>query len=91
MSLPVAFQVAVVTTATAQQLPSNLITQGLLMLAAKSGNAANIAIGTSSSVTATTGYLLESGNSAQINLHGSNTNELWIIGTAADVLSVLGN
>lgn len=80
------FQTAIATTGTAQQLPAN---PGLksFTIAAKTGNTAAITIGSSSSVTSTTGFLLSPGQS--VTIPGGNTG-LFVVGTAGDVLSVIG-
>ncbi len=92
MSLPIAFQTAIASTGTAQQLPANSVNgEGLVTLTSKSGNTANIVVGVSSAVTASTGYILVAGASVQLNLKNGNTNQLWVVGTAADEISVLGN
>lgn len=92
MSLPVAFQATVAATGTAQQLPNHPINgQGLVTLAAKAGNSASIEVGLSSAVTSSTGFIIAAGTSVQINLANGNTNQLWIVGTQNDVLSVMGN
>ena len=88
MALPIAFQITA--TGSAQQLPSHPIITGPITLTAKSGNTAAIAIGTTSAVTGSTGYLLPAGQSVTLNLQSGNTNQLWINGTANDVLSVIG-
>ena len=80
------FQIAVAVTGTVQQLPAN---PGLksFTIAAKTGNSAAIAIGDAPSVTATTGFLLSPGQS--VTIPGGNTG-LYAVGTAGDVLSVIG-
>lgn len=89
MSFLVSFQTAVAGTATPQNLPSNPVVNSVTVTA-KSTNTANIVIGNSSTVTATTGYILEKGLSVKIDLRAGNTNAIWIVGTAADVISVVG-
>ena len=82
----VAFQLTL--TGSIQQLPANAIQNGGT-LAAKSGNAAAISISPSPTVSATTGFLLGAGQQAPFS--GSNTNQLYVIGTSSDVISFLGN
>ena len=82
----ITFRTAVATTGTTQELPSN---PGMkyFTIAAKTGNTAAITIGNSSSVTSTTGFLLAPGQS--VTIPGGNTG-LFVVGTAGDVLSVIG-
>lgn len=89
MSFLVAFQAAIAVTNTAQQLPSNAVVNSVT-LTAKSTNTANIVVGNSPSVTATTGYVLEKGLSIRIDLREGNTNSIYIVGTSSDVVSVVG-
>lgn len=89
MSPIVAFQTAITTTGTAQQLPETPIVRSVT-LTASSTNVANIVIGNSPSVTSTTGYVLAKGASVRLDAHAGDLNSLWIIGTAADVVSGLG-
>lgn len=84
----VAFQVALTTTGTPQQLPANALQNGGTFKA-KTGNSANISIAPSPTVSATTGYLLEAGNTVPFT--GTNTNQLYAVGTSGDVISFLGN
>jgi hypothetical protein len=84
----VAFQVAIASTGVPQQLPANALQNGGT-LAAKTGNTAAVSISPNPAVTATTGFLLGAGQQAPFT--GSNTNQLWVVGTAADVISFLGN
>ena len=89
MSQAVAFQVAITTTGTSQNLINTAVVNAVT-ITAKSTNTANVVIGNSASVTATTGYILEKGLSVTIDLRDSNTDTLWIVGTSADVVSVIG-
>ena len=86
-----AFQVTIAASATPQVLPNNPF-KGKITLLAKSGNTASIEIGTAASVTTSTGAILEKGTSAIISAEGSNsnTNNIYIVGTSGDVLSVIG-
>lgn len=89
MSFVVAFETAIVTTGTAQELPSNPVIHSVT-IQAPSTNTANVTIGNNPGVTATTGYSLPKGTSVSIPIRGGNTNSLYIVGTAADVVQVLG-
>jgi hypothetical protein len=89
MAQAIAFQVAIAVTNTAQQLPSNPTGRGVTLLA-KTGNTADIAVGNSSAVTTATGALLHSGIPVLFEDVNGNTNALWIVGTAGDVISVIG-
>jgi hypothetical protein len=82
----VAFQLTA--TGTAQQLPSNPVLNSIT-LAGKAGNAAAISVGSTAAVTASTGFLLGAGVTVTIPCRSGNTNEVWIIGTANDVLSII--
>jgi hypothetical protein len=84
----VAFQVTIAASATPQQLPANALVNGGT-LAAKAGNTASIELSPNPAVTSSTGFVLAAGQ--QVPFTGSNTNQLWITGTAGDVLSFLGN
>ncbi len=80
-------------TASAVQMASNALTNGVI-ITAKSTNAANVFIGTSSGVTTTAdgtgnGTILEPG--ASLSWAVDNTNRFWVIGTANDVLSFSGS
>lgn len=81
-----AFQVAA--TGTAQNLANNPVLNSVT-ITAKSTNTANIAIGSSATVSQSTGFLLEKGQSITVPLRSGNTNEIWIEGTAADIISVI--
>jgi hypothetical protein len=89
MSFIVAFQAAIAATGTPQNLPSNPVVRSVT-LTAKSTNTAAIVVGNSPNVTATTGYVLEKGQSITLDAHSGNTNSLWVVGTAADVVSGIG-
>jgi hypothetical protein len=82
----VAFELTL--TGSAQQLPAHLLFNGGT-LTAKSTNTGNVGVGLTSSVTASNSYILEKGVSLPIQ--ASNTNQLWINGTASDVISFFGN
>ena len=81
----VIFQVAIVTTGVAQQLPSHpLLIGGTLQASAA------VTVGNTPAVTAATGYpLLDAGS--VVSFSGSNTDQLWVLGTAASTVSFLGN
>jgi hypothetical protein len=85
----IAFQQAITTTGTAQQLPSNAVVNSVTTFA-KSTNAANVSVGVTSGTSATVGYLLEKGTFVVLPIRAGNTNSIWIEGTAADVVSVAG-
>ena len=87
MNNVVALQGTITVTGTSQNLPNNPVVNGVV-IAAKSGNTASIEIGNSSAVTTTTGFILAAGTSVTVPC--SNTNQLWLVGTANDVYSVLG-
>ena len=84
----VAFQVALTATATPQQLPSNALQLGGT-LKASTGNSAAISISPTPGVSATSGYVLEGGD--EVLFGGNNTDQLYVVGTSADVISFLGN
>lgn len=89
MNTLIAFQKAIVATGTAQNLPSNPVSRSVTV-AAKSTNTADVVIGNSSAVTATTGFILAKGTSVTMDLEGGNTDQIWVVGTSADVVSVTG-
>lgn len=89
---PLNGQAKIAVTATAVQLGSNALTNGVI-LTAKSTNAAAITVG-ASGVTNTAdgtgnGYILEQGSSAPWAV--DNTNRLFINGTAGDIVSWSGS
>jgi hypothetical protein len=94
--IPSAFktgQAKISVTGTAVQLGSNTLTQGVL-ISALSANTASITIGTSSSVTNTVdgtgnGAILPAGSTKSIA--ATNTNLIWINGTAGDIISFIGS
>jgi len=94
--IPSAFvtgQAKIATTGTAVQLGSNTLTQGVL-ISSLSTNAANITIGTSSGLTNTVdgtgnGSILTAGSTKSIA--ATNTNLVWINGTAGDIISFIGS
>jgi hypothetical protein len=94
--IPSAFvtgQAKIATTGTAVQLAANTLTQGVL-ISSLSTNAASITIGTSSSVTNTVdgtgnGSILTAGSTKSIA--ATNTNLVWINGTAGDIISFIGS
>lgn len=85
----VSFQESIAVSGTAQNLPNNHIVRSVT-IAAPSTNTAAIVLGDAPTVTATTGYVLQQGQSVRLEIHGGNTNSLWAVGTAGDVLSVAG-
>ena len=94
--IPSAFvtgQAKIATTGTAVQLASNTLTQGVL-ISSLSTNSASITIGTSSGVTNTVdgtgnGSILTAGSTKSIA--ATNTNLVWINGTAGDIISFIGS
>jgi hypothetical protein len=96
VSIPAAFvtgQAKIAVTGTAVQLGSNALTQGVL-ISALSTNTASITIGTSSSVTNVVngtgnGAILTAGSTKSIA--ATNTNLIWINGTAGDIISFIGS
>lgn len=74
--------------ASAQQLPSNQIFNNVI-LSAKSTNTGVVYIGNSSAVSSTSGFPLEKGTSVSIKV--DNLNQIFFVGTAADVFSVIGS
>jgi hypothetical protein len=96
VSIPAAFvtgQSKIAVTGTAVQLGSNALTQGVL-ISALSTNTASITIGTSSSVTNVVngtgnGAILTAGSTKSIA--ATNTNLIWINGTAGDIISFIGS
>jgi hypothetical protein len=85
----VTLQQSIAATGTAQNLPNNPV-QHSITIHAPSTNTASVALGNSSAVTSTTGFLLEKGNSVTIDLTGGNTNQVWAVGSAGDTFSVIG-
>ena len=74
--------------ASAQQLPNSQIFNNVTLMA-KSTNVGIVYIGNSSAVSSTTGYPLEKGTSVSIKV--DNLNQIFYVGTAADVFSVIGS
>jgi hypothetical protein len=58
-------------------------------LTAKSTNTGIVYVGLSSSTSSANGYALEKGASVTVKV--ANANQLFVIGTAADILSVIGS
>lgn len=85
----ISFQQTIAVTNTAQNLPSKPVLRSVT-IAAPETNSADIVIGNAPSVTTSTGYALEKGESVTIHFANGNTNALWMVGTAGDVLSVIG-
>lgn len=88
MSQQNSFVQQVVVSATAQQLAANQVFDSIT-LTAKSTNTGVVYIGFSSGVTSSNGYALEKGTSVKMRI--ANANQIWIIGTASDVFSVIGS
>lgn len=89
MANVIAFQLSLAATGTAQNLPANPVLRSVT-IEAPSANAAAVTIGNSSSVTSSTGYNLDKGQTVSIPLSGGNTNALWVVGTTGDKCSVIG-
>lgn len=90
---PVCGQAKIAVTATAVQLPSNILVNGVI-ITAKSTNSANILIGSANTVTRTedgtgNGTILEPG--ASLSFAVTNTNTLYINGAANDIVSFSGS
>ena len=84
-------QLVVTVAATAAVVATHALTSGVNLLAA-TGNTGDVFIGFSSSVTttgATKGYPLKAGGTVFLEL--SNTNLIYTIGTASDVLDIIGS
>jgi hypothetical protein len=96
VSIPAAFvagQIRIAVTGTAVQLPSNALTQGV-MISSASGNAENTTIGTSSALNNLTngtgnGAILYRGSTKSIAV--TNTDRIWINGTAGDIVNFIGS
>lgn len=88
MKVPIIFQETIITSGTAQSLPSNPVFSSVT-ITASAGNAGDIVLGNSSSVTVLTGFILGKGQSVLLELQG-NTDQLWVVGTAGDSYSVVG-
>lgn len=86
----IAFQQKLTTTGTAQNLPSNPVRKAVT-ITTPSTNSAAIVFGNTSSVTPTSGFILDKGESVPIELASGNTDALWAVGTANDVFSVVGD
>ena len=56
---------------------------------AKSTNTGIVYLGFSSGVTSSNGYALEKGTSVTLSI--ANTNQVFVVGTASDVLSLIGS
>jgi hypothetical protein len=87
--LPIALQVTIASTGVAQQLPANPLGIGYTF-SAPSSNAQSVVAGNSSAVTSSTGYIISKGTSSPFVQFQGNTNSLWVVGTAADVISLIG-
>ncbi len=81
-----AFQYVV--TASAVALAANQVFN-TVTFAAKSTNTGSVYLGFSSTVDSTHGYILEKGTSVTLRI--ANTDQVYVIGTASDVLSVIGS
>jgi hypothetical protein len=81
----VIFTTTIVATGVAQQLPNNPLQNGGTF----QSTAGAVTLGTTSAVTAATGYTLAA--NVPVTFTGSNTNQLFVTGTAAGTISFLGN
>lgn len=85
-------QTKIAVTGTAVQLASNALVNGVI-LSASTSNSASITVGGSGVTNATdgtgNGFILAPG--ASVGIAVSNTNELYVNGTAADVVSFVGS
>jgi hypothetical protein len=86
-------QAKIAVTGTAVQLASNALTQGVL-ISSLSTNVGSITIGTSSALTNVVngtgnGAILTAGSTKSIAV--TNTNLVWINGTAGDIISFIGS
>lgn len=92
VSTAIVGQTKVAVTGTAVQLPSNALTNGVI-ITAYSTNATPIVIGglgvTNTITGAGNGYILEAGGSVSAAI--TNTNVLYINGTANDFVSFIGS
>lgn len=84
-----ALQVAIVATGVPQNLP-NVPVVNSITITAPSANSANVAVSPSPTETATTGYLLAAGASVTVPLRAGNLNAIWIVGTAGNIVSIIG-
>lgn len=75
-------------TAPATALASNQVFN-TVTFTAKSTNTGIVYLGFSSGVTSSNGYALEKGTSVTLRI--ANTNQVFVVGTASDVLSVIGS
>lgn len=92
VSAPINGQAKIASTGVAVQLPSNALTNGII-ITAKSANAAPITVG-GSGVTNTVdgtgnGYILEAGSSSSWAVN--NTSAIYINGTIGDIVSFAGS
>ena len=83
----ISFQLTI--SGSAQQLASNRVNTSVT-LTAKSTNTASIEVGNSSAVSTSNSFILEKGQSITLPLANGNTNSIYVIGTANDILSVIG-
>ena len=74
--------------ATEQQLPANPVVNSIT-LKASSTNTGTVYIGNSSGVSSSNGYALEKGDLVTLKL--ADTSQVFYVGTASDVLSVIGS
>ena len=82
------FVIQYTVTATATALANNQVFN-TVTFTAKSTNTGAVALGFSSTVTTSTGYLLEKGTSVTLRI--ANTDQVYVVGTASDILSVIGS
>ena len=89
MNSLICLQETITATGTPQNLPSNPVANKIT-LQAFSTNAAAVVVGNAQAVTIHSGFLLERGSAITIDLPCGNTDQAWIVGTAGDILSVVG-
>lgn len=72
----------------AEQLPALALLNGIAMKSAGGNNAAGVWIGADNTVAPNNGYLLLPGSGVPIEVQ--NMNQIWVYGTAGDILYYLG-
>ena len=82
------FVIRYTVTASAVALAANQVFSSVTFTA-KSTNTGSVFLGFSSIDSATTGYELEKGQSVTLRI--ANTDQVFVFGTAADILSVIGS
>lgn len=86
-------QTKIVVTGTAVRLPSNALINGLIVKSKITNNVARQTVGTSAVTNIVdgtgNGYILEPGEAASFAV--TNSNAIWVNGTAGDIFSFEGN